>query len=111
MLYLRAFLHALVLPKIYVAYLLITLAPHAAKEGPVLPQNDYYVGVGLLLGGLLLLFYGSFVTARYKWLPVVTRARLAWAFIGVTILLDSAIIYYLLSISRSDSAFLTLLVA
>jgi hypothetical protein len=107
--YLRALLHALVLPKMYVAYLLIKLAPNPAKEGPVLEQNGYYAGVALLLGGLLLLFYGSFVAGKYKWLALSTRLLLLWVIIGVSIMLDSAIIYYLLSISGSETPFLTLL--
>jgi hypothetical protein len=107
--YLRILLNALVLPKLYIGYLLIRLAPNAAKDGVTLTETGYYTGVAVLLVGLLILFYGSFVLRRYKWLPGKTRTGMAWGLIAITVLVDSSIIYYLVSINGPDPEFFPLL--
>jgi hypothetical protein len=107
--YTRILLHATILPKIYVAYLLISNAPNRAKDGFGLSDTSYKIGVTVLLLSLFALLYASFITGKYKWLPIKTRQIIAWMFIITLLAVDSAIIYYLLSISATDEQFLTLL--
>jgi|GEM_PF-4449943 len=102
-------LNALVLPKLYEAYLLIRLAPGQGKDGPVLTDQGYYAGLAALFLGLFILVYGAFVVRRYKWFSDSTRINLAWAIIVSTILIDSSIIYYLNSIIEPEPEALTLL--
>jgi hypothetical protein len=104
---LRVFLHALIFPKMYIAFLLITNAPNEASDNKGMPPNTYYTGVAVLVLGLLVLFYGSFITGRYKWLALSTRKAIAIAFIATLVMVDSAIIYYLVSISPKQMEYLT----
>lgn len=106
---LRILLHAFVLPAIYIAFQLIKLAPREIKDevpGSIL-KADYYALVGAFILMLLILFYGSFVTGQRRALPLQKRKMLVWVFIGVIVVVDSALIYYLNGIEQPAQEFLT----
>jgi membrane-bound metal-dependent hydrolase YbcI (DUF457 family) len=105
--YPRIFLHALILPKLYIAYLLIKNAPSPANGDAMMEASSYYFGVVLLVTSLLVLFVASFITGRYKWISKVARKNIIFASIALLVIVDSTTIYYLRSISPKQEGFLT----
>ena len=91
----RLMIHAMILPKFYIAYLLIKNAPNKADPEIGIQEQNYYVGMAILFCALLLLLYGSFVTRRMKRVPLHTKAGIGIAFIIALVLVDTGLIYYL----------------
>ena len=107
---LRLLLHALLLPKIYIAFLLIKNAPNAARPDVGLAEKDYHLALLALVLAALILFYGSYVSGglkRQKHIPLQKRKGLIWAFIITLVAIDVFLVYYIHSIKTVDAAYLT----